>query len=521
MKKIIFVFISIILFISCNENEISRNVDRNGYITRSKDQNLELKKEFSQALAKVLAESEETRALIKSEALKKINHDYDVLYLLVKDTPLSDNTTLEQLLSKHISIDQLSTIETNIPTLTIFVPELPQNSFSAKLWNVTEDIPAVGIRTNETNDISIFESNGEEWVLEAMYIPGFPVVVVKENERIVLNQNNSKENNALSLKSTTGSTTQFQFVDEIFNNTTQQSLNNTKASRPPGGTPNYPLPDEISKVMDAYNIFLSTSNWHRDYIYYDLTTTQTRGRINKNYMEYIVGFELTGDAQSVISHICDQTGSDPMPSGDVRGTNSGWTDGEFEFMVKIYVASTTGIGNELFKFMRIKPQDLFSPEKIHVSGSSTRPTYYYTGKYILNKCVPVSLPLIEWNLETISSVIKIDIEEVDSKETVKKMTTTTSEFASNFEFNATTGDTEKVGLKWGSSAKKTMSTVYEVTETKGNDLLGQVTVNFWDDIIISPTYSYNAYSGNNYWLDYNPKYYSGYYRLYIAPKKMY
>ena len=48
------------------------------------------------ALAKVLKDSPAVRKLIKDEALKQIDFDYDVLYLLVKDEILSDNTTLEE-----------------------------------------------------------------------------------------------------------------------------------------------------------------------------------------------------------------------------------------------------------------------------------------------------------------------------------------------------------------------------------------------------------------------------------------
>ena len=58
--------------------------------------NTEIKKEFGAALAKVLKDSPAVRKLIKDEALKQIDFDYDVLYLLVKDEILSDNTTLEE-----------------------------------------------------------------------------------------------------------------------------------------------------------------------------------------------------------------------------------------------------------------------------------------------------------------------------------------------------------------------------------------------------------------------------------------
>lgn len=59
------------------------------------DDNLSLKKDFSIALAKVLSENQDVRDLIKKEALKKIDFDYDVLYQLVNKEELSEGKTLE------------------------------------------------------------------------------------------------------------------------------------------------------------------------------------------------------------------------------------------------------------------------------------------------------------------------------------------------------------------------------------------------------------------------------------------
>ena len=266
----------------------------------------------------------------------------------------------------------------------------------------------------------------------------------------------------------------------------------------------------------------------RDYIYYDLTTTQTRGKVNKNIQEHIVAFELidpkgSDDATSVINKICDQTG-DPTPNGNTHYLSNCWTDGEFEFLIKCYVASTTGIGSEIKKYIRFSANDLFLPVAVS-SGGGRGGIIYVSKKFWLKEKARVNLPLFEWNLETISSSIKISVEEVDSQETVKQSTSTTTEFASNFEYNFTTGQTDKVGLKFGASQKKTMTVLYDITTTKGNDELGDVIVNFGDDVITSSNYStYNpnqftpVLGLNDYWLDFNSKYNSGWYRIYISPK---
>lgn len=75
---------------------------------------------------------------------------------------------------------------------------------------------------------------------------------------------------------------------------------------------------------------------------------------------------MVGDVQGAINKISDQSG-DPQfkgniiseSGGKIRVSGSGWTDGEFEFQVKAYVASKTAVGNELTTFFRIKGTDLF------------------------------------------------------------------------------------------------------------------------------------------------------------------
>lgn len=97
------------LFLNQNVKEVSLNDDS-------------VIENFSKSLALVLAENLECRELIKNEALKKINHDFDVLYVLVKDTKLSDGNSLENLLLEHIDKKQLNFLTDNYPTLTILFP---------------------------------------------------------------------------------------------------------------------------------------------------------------------------------------------------------------------------------------------------------------------------------------------------------------------------------------------------------------------------------------------------------------
>jgi hypothetical protein len=292
-----------------------------------------LKKEFAVALSKVLSESKEVRTLIKNEALKKIDYDNDVLYLMIKDRILSDGYTIRDALLRYISEDIITQIEEEIPTLTIFVPTLPNDIFSATLWDIDEDIPCVAVRTSADESTPIYNYLGEETLCSAIEIPAYPVVVVKTNERIIVNESSTR-NGVLN-------GTNLRFSDEIFNNLSPAHDSNTGHIND-DTTPltrgsslrnqDDPLPKVPQKVLDAYNIYSNNKGWQRDYIYYGLTPTNTAGPLDNNYKEYLVGFEMIGNADVNLNKISDQS-SDPKRTKDMSYTRASkyWTDGEFEF----------------------------------------------------------------------------------------------------------------------------------------------------------------------------------------------
>ena len=147
----------------------------------------EMKYQFASGLAKMLKDNPEARAVIKAEALKKIDYDYDVLYVMIKSHALSSGYTFGELLSEYVGKDVLSAIERELPTLTIFVPELPEDCFSAEIWNTETMIPEVAVLQSDVDGAVILNAEGDDMVLTFDKIPAFPVVVVKLNERITTN----------------------------------------------------------------------------------------------------------------------------------------------------------------------------------------------------------------------------------------------------------------------------------------------------------------------------------------------
>ena len=479
--------------------------------------NTEIKKEFGKALAKVLVESAPARELIKKEALKKIDYDYDVLYLMVKDEVLGDNTTLEGLLSKYLDKDFFDLIENQISNLTIFVPELPEDSFSAELWDVKTDIPDVAIRTFDQEGIPAYNIQKGEYVINAAEVPTYPIVVIKENERIAGGNIHTKSlgTQGETIKTRSNSNVVFSFIDDAFNNLNNK-VNTVVLKSDRGGNPRgEPVSHNLKKVEEAYSIYKNVDGWHRDYVYYNLkpekgiSRDSVSGPFIYKFKECIVGFELLGDPEAALAKISDQAG-DPKKIG-YRNPQVVWTEGEFEFLVKVYLGSVSLVGSELKTYFRANGNDLF-----RASNGSGRGGAKYS-MYLKKK--DMKLPLFEWNLEDYATSIKIAVEEVDDTESIKNTESTTVEFAGNIGFDISWGTTVKKGLKLGASAKKNHIIGFESTTTKGNDELGEVVVNFGDPIMVEE--SRMDRDGNTvFYSVFNPKYYTGWYRLYIAPEEM-
>ncbi|QJP34051.1 hypothetical protein F0365_06345 [Nonlabens sp. Ci31] len=162
-----------------------------------------LKLKFARKLAVAVSENQEMRSFLKREALEMINNDYDVFYPVVKDKSIkgsdlkssADPSSFRNVLLQYFdSESELIEIEQQLPLLTIFVPALPENSFSAQNWN-TADVtqnPVVAVRLSTSNDVPMIDNTHDhEYVLESDLIPAYPVIVVKDNERIQLNNGNS------------------------------------------------------------------------------------------------------------------------------------------------------------------------------------------------------------------------------------------------------------------------------------------------------------------------------------------
>jgi len=467
------------------------------------------KYDFSKSFSVALVNEPAVRSFLKSEAMKMMNGDYDVLYALVKDKKLSSGKSFEETLAPYFgSIDKLRAIERESPLLTMFVPTLPENSFSAEKWDSENEIPFVAIRLTTTNDVPIISPQGEEYVLNSKLIPSYPVVVIKENERMVYSgQNGYQESKAKrSLTASNGLT--YKFVDDIFDQEIQilQKSDNKR-------TVNTSQIDQ--KLIDAYNTYLNLDGWQRDQIYYNITPNNTRGQFSYSFLEHIRTFRISNsDAINAYYLLADgPTGYDQNDPTLWQIRRTGWTDGFFEFRTQTLIQAKNGVGSSQINSAWISGAGLFNyTYKIEKRGSWPNRYDYYKITSMTAREVLIDLPIVNWDLENYAFTLRIDIEEADLTTVIVSSTSVSSEFATNFNYEATI---EKVGIKFGTSTKQSRTDTFQKTTTLSGEQLGSVLINFADNVIISGnvtdpnpanrTYTIREYNNNFFAISVEPK----------------
>ncbi|MNH07084.1 hypothetical protein D3C79_664670 [compost metagenome] len=358
---------------------------------------------------------------------------------------------------------------------------------------------------------------GEEYILEAKYAPSFPVVVIKENEVVkvssgetnstkasVSNGNKEKNSDKHLLKS---SLYTFEFLDEAFNGLNDN--NQKSSSKLRASTINASAID--SKIKTAYDTYKNTDGWQRDYIYYDITPGQPKGKFNYDYQEHITSF-MMNDANS-LGIIADQTG-DPVNNPTYFGPRwssgpySQWTAGSFRFKVNVLVNAKNSVGASFDKYITIDPSDLYDA-KYRVYNSRFQDIWLLES--ITPKKVSLNIPLFNWDLDEYASTIKIIVEEVDDTAEESRSETRTVKFATNFGIDASLGNEKaKIGLKFGASLEEDRSSTVSYKVTKQSDQLGDVIVNFADKIA-------TAFDGSSYT---TREYSSGMYTIGIEPRRV-
>ncbi|WP_461532287.1 hypothetical protein [Sinomicrobium sp.] len=456
---------------------------------------------FAKALAGAMHKSETLRIFLKEEALQMFNNDYDVLYHAVKDEQLADGSTFAALLAEERGEDKeaFAAILEGVPGLTVFVPSLPMDTFSAHNWNTSTQIPWVAVALSDGEKVYYVSGTGEEEMAEAKMIPAFPVVVVKENERVITGEGlYSSTAKSMGVTVFRGGVN-YRFLDEVFDGSLRQNdKQRTMAAR------QISSPDQ--KLKEAYEVFEGTNGWHRDYIYYGMTPDTTEGEFSYDYQEHISFFAMKG-GEGALGKVSDQD-DDPMRKISYNPSDPDWTDGFLEFKVSVLINARNGIGDEYITYFSAAPDDLFEMNYESRCGSSGFFKLFYCPEFIGFKELQLNLPLFQWDLNQYASSIKIAIEEVDLEVTTTITDTRTVKFANNFDIQ---GDVlKKIGLKFGAKLETTESQSIKKTFTQGNDQLGEVIVNFADKVLLGKE--------DENWK--TREYETGWYRIGVAPRRV-
>lgn len=179
------------------------------------------------------------------------NKDYDVLYQMVKDQPIENGETFGQRLARYAdSENDLADIERQVPSLTIFIPSLP-SGFSAETWNVANEVPVIAVRKLDDGKVPFYDDKGIESVMQPYETPGFPVLVIKQNERVRVTAAGAAVGKGDQLPFYQNQQFSFSFSSPVYDGIHQSSH---MASRRAQGPEYYSMPKErlIGRPVTSY-----------------------------------------------------------------------------------------------------------------------------------------------------------------------------------------------------------------------------------------------------------------------------
>lgn len=502
-KKFLIIALGVLAF-SCTDNLSEYQSIQDSSTSTSEVTSLnedDAKQKFAEILSKAIYENIELRSFIKDKAIEQFDNDFDVFYPILKDEKVGNDGTFRNLLLKYTTDRELSDIERTLPLLNIYVPDLSLfTNITPYNWDTTDNQIPVTVKANQTSKMLLYFNGERSGEIPEKSIPGFHLLVIKNNERVVPTSTNTR-----------GVANNYQFIDAAFDGT--KNKQNKISTRSMSG------PDEIDWIPEdkidpivkgAYEKMIKNPSLQRDNVYYGLTDNNTEGSLNMNIDEYIYRIQLSPNSFFTMA---DQTG-DPTQKekmtisnkksalSDAEVFNRFWTDGNFELVIQVF----TGVKNikELTShdyFYTVKPQELFNVpiEKDYKHSTAFRHSkYYYTidphnleRKWYYPRENGHDTRLPKWDISTQSLERFINVFERDLDEKITSVQSKTTTFAANFKSSADgdipvgkSGGSIKVGLGYDTTKSTSTSSSITIETTKTSDPLGTLTLNFYDAIIV-------------------------------------
>lgn len=521
MKKFLFVLVSTIFMLSCSQEEVT-NLTENDQKGLPELTTAQAQLKFAKLLSQAASNSIEVRNFLKEEALARFDNDYDIFYPLVKDKIVTGNKSFRDILLSYCQDEnELTRIEFSQLLLNIMIPDLSLFwDFDAKKWDVNN--AEVAVLCRDDKDDTLYENGENIGSLPKGEIPGFPCLVVKNNERLMVTNANARS----------GEVT-YEFIDEVFDgakNRPQARHSDFDIDfQPTEDLGKYVAKSEIMpSIIKAWEEFKNVPNaCQRDYIYYGITKANTPGTLNRNIREKLYRFRINATAFGKIAD-SNQDSQLNNPSQTKRYLSNDeilrqiWTDGEFEFRFKSYIAGEDS--KEAMEHVlpfSVNPRDVFSIKKVHVHHKNSTMFRQSKNFYSVNvnnleskwiypeklagKNYNSQVFLLPWDLYSKSLVIHMFVEEFDLDQTDERSRTVVNEFTNKVDFSVEGGgSTDKkmnltAKLGYGFSHTKTTTSTTKITTTLTSDDLGTLSFLFYDPIIkaeANGTYKlYSVYNG--------------------------
>lgn len=451
-------------------------------------------KRFAEILSTATYARQDVREFLKKESLKQFDKNYDVLFIKVKDEHIG-NETFKEILDGYAKKGELDAIENTVPTLNVYVANIPVLDVKAENLDCKDSETPVALIDDTHCDLYI---NGD--VVDSIadgQVPGFNLFVVNKNKRVIVNS------------STRSIVKTFEFIDPVFDG--RDSVT-TRAQVFP---PNY----IGSKAINAFSYFYSNDGSNhsmalqRDYIYYGMTPTSEKGTLNQNVTEYINYIKINPKAYFKMTDTqkMDPDTDDPECKNGKSVSkykrdftqeeliNEFWTQGAYNIKVEILTSTSS---KPLTKYLALKPEEIwnFNLDRSYRHSTGFRHSKYtytinvnnFTAKTIYLGYNEISLGKWDLSSESLSRVISFVEEDPGTINT----TTYTNETSrtTNKKVNGSTkfglglsdGNTISTEVEAGSNSSTVQKTTTQIviSRTNKDDELGSDYIYFYDPIIV-------------------------------------
>jgi len=475
-------------------------------------------KVFANILSQAVSENQSLRLFIHSTALEQFDCDYDVFYPFVKDQEVENGQTFRDILLRYTDESTLSSIEQMLPKLNILVPDWAwMGCFSVKSWDASSQDIAV-MFTQRNGETGVYCDGEYLGQLSAEDIPDFPVLIIKNNERITCSP------------ATKGSAIQYGFVDDAFCKVETRGIEHQYVEQTVDGTPdvsNFVKASLINyRARKAYEYFPEgpTSIYQRDYIYYDMTAEGQEKPRRENITEVIEKMRFVNFVPSAFfddpdpdpeTHNADFDASvfnkedshkknkDPRSADYLKRFFK--FEGKLDLQFLISIPNSSGSPYVTTKTRSVSFDDVFVLDHAHLDYRHrtlfVKDWYVYKidASCISPKWYNLGIELPEWDISQNSSTITFTIIEMDEKGSNEYTLFSKNTVAHNFKVD-TSGEaswTTESSVKWtlkmglGYNYTQTSETSFQekITRSQGGvDELGKAELQYVKPVLVKEVY---------------------------------